>query len=151
MTDKTCGTCANYVPFPLRRGEGLCFMTIDDDFPLFMRSYDACDGGVYRERTESSEQPTVKENGPNVAYLCDMSRCEDCSFPLCRHTTDIEHAKDFKRAHGGKYIQVDRTCRKVEKGTRYGFPKVVCSKCGYGLGDARWNHCPKCGMEIVDE
>lgn len=56
MSDKTCGTCVNYVPFPLRRGEGLCFMTIDDDFPMFMRSDNACDGGVYSERPDSLEQ-----------------------------------------------------------------------------------------------
>ncbi|BDE94932.1 hypothetical protein CE91St30_02650 [Raoultibacter timonensis] len=55
MSDKTCGTCVNYVPFPLRRGEGLCFMTIDDDFPMFMRSDNACDGGVYSERPDSLE------------------------------------------------------------------------------------------------
>lgn len=31
-----------------------------------------------------------------VLYLCDREKCEDCSYPVCKHTTDIKHAKNFK-------------------------------------------------------
>lgn len=27
----------------------------------------------------------------SYAYLCDLEQCTDCSFPECRHTTDIHH------------------------------------------------------------
>lgn len=30
-------------------------------------------------------------------YLCDRQKCKYCSYPLCAHTTDIEHAVNFKK------------------------------------------------------
>lgn len=33
---------------------------------------------------------------PYILYLCDQKACQNCSYPMCRHTTDIEHAKNFK-------------------------------------------------------
>lgn len=27
-------------------------------------------------------------------YLCDQKKCKKCSFPECRHTADIKHAKN---------------------------------------------------------
>lgn len=30
-----------------------------------------------------------------VAYLCDRQACETCSYPDCKHTTDIDHAVNF--------------------------------------------------------
>lgn len=41
-----------------------------------------------------------------VAYLCDSKACgmdADCSE--CRHTTDISHAKNFKKLTEGKYME----------------------------------------------
>lgn len=32
-----------------------------------------------------------------IAYLCDRERCgSKCSYPMCKHTWDIEHAVNFK-------------------------------------------------------
>lgn len=32
----------------------------------------------------------------NVLYLCDRKPCGDkCTYPDCRHTTDISHAVNF--------------------------------------------------------
>ena len=34
---------------------------------------------------------------PNVIlYECDRQKCTDCSWPICQHTSDITHAKNFK-------------------------------------------------------
>lgn len=33
----------------------------------------------------------------NVAYICDRKQCEDCSFPLCDRTLDINHAVNFAK------------------------------------------------------
>lgn len=30
-----------------------------------------------------------------VIYLCDRKQCKQCSYPNCKHTTDIKHAKNF--------------------------------------------------------
>ena len=49
-----------------------------------------------------------------------------------------------------KFVR-ERTCRRVVKGKRYGFDKQVCSECGYGIGDARWLFCPKCGARIEEK
>lgn len=27
-------------------------------------------------------------------FLCDQKKCKKCSYPECKHTTDIKHAKN---------------------------------------------------------
>lgn len=39
-----------------------------------------------------------QEKEIKVVYLCDQCACDYCSFPLCKHTSDIEHAKNFKQS-----------------------------------------------------
>ena len=35
---------------------------------------------------------------PDMAlYLCDRKACENCAYPLCKHTTDISHAVNFEK------------------------------------------------------
>ena len=34
---------------------------------------------------------------PEVLYLCDRLACDNCGWPLCKHTTNIEHAVNFER------------------------------------------------------
>lgn len=31
-----------------------------------------------------------------IAYICDRKQCANCSYPECRHTTNIEHAVNYK-------------------------------------------------------
>lgn len=51
---------------------------------------------------------------PKIAYLCDRLLCGDnCSYPLCSHTTNIVHAKNFKSlSYDGnvesRYIEEER-------------------------------------------
>ena len=42
-----------------------------------------------------------------VLYLCDLKQCDKCSFPMCKHTTDIKHAANFMRCefNGNIYIE----------------------------------------------
>ena len=33
-----------------------------------------------------------------VHYICDRKACEDnCSYPLCKHTSDVRHAVNFEK------------------------------------------------------
>lgn len=34
----------------------------------------------------------------NILFLCDRKACEKCSYPTCRHTPDLEHARNFAPA-----------------------------------------------------
>lgn len=34
----------------------------------------------------------------DVLYLCDRRACNNCSYPKCKHTSDIRHAKNFAPA-----------------------------------------------------
>ena len=43
------------------------------------------------------------------------------------------------------------TTRTGKHRTKYGRRIPVCERCGYGIGDMRWNYCPSCGAEVVDE
>lgn len=66
---------------------------------------------------------------PNVAYLCDRLACPDCSYPECKHTTDISHAVNFTvmRSDGensNKYMEMERET--VEPDMRDIVQKRVC-------------------------
>lgn len=43
--------------------------------------------------------PTCESIEKNTAvsplYLCNQKRCDNCSAPLCRYTSDVEYAKYF--------------------------------------------------------
>lgn len=34
----------------------------------------------------------------NILFLCDRKACEKCSYPQCRHTPEMEHARNFAPA-----------------------------------------------------
>ena len=44
-------------------------------------------------RYEEERDSRIYEN--KVAYVCDRKQCENCSYPDCKHTTNIKHAKNF--------------------------------------------------------
>ena len=30
-----------------------------------------------------------------ILYLCNRKKCEDCQYPECKHTTDVNYAANF--------------------------------------------------------
>ncbi len=34
----------------------------------------------------------------NILFLCDRKACEKCIYPTCRHTPELEHARNFAPA-----------------------------------------------------
>ena len=34
----------------------------------------------------------------NILFLCDRKACEKCSYPTCRHTPELKHARNFAPA-----------------------------------------------------
>ena len=34
----------------------------------------------------------------NILFLCDGKACEKCNYPACRHTPELEHARNFAPA-----------------------------------------------------
>ena len=34
----------------------------------------------------------------NILFLCDRKACERCCYPQCRHTQELEHARNFAPA-----------------------------------------------------
>ena len=46
--------------------------------------------------------------------------------------------------------RAERTCKREKHGRKMdGSWRMRCSECGYGIGDKRWNFCPKCGAKVV--
>lgn len=44
---------------------------------------------------------------PKVIYICDKKKCEDCSYPTCKFTTDIEHQlKQDLSYYGGNLYEL---------------------------------------------
>lgn len=46
----------------------------------------------------------------DVMYLCDRKRCENCTYPRCKYTTDISHAANFHRTIGGYWEEELAKC-----------------------------------------
>lgn len=99
-----------------------------------------------------------------VFFECDRRKCLNCSYPLCRHTEDIEHAEHFKNECSGYYEKIDDFRYSVKhghwetigggifvKGDSYAV-RFKCSICGHfvNLGTDR-NYCPNCGAKMDGE
>lgn len=55
------------------------------------------DDNVYVKYEKHSRASHVSEYARPPLYLCDRKACGiTCSYPTCKHTTDIRHAKNFK-------------------------------------------------------
>lgn len=51
-----------------------------------------------KKRSECREDR--KEREVEVLFLCDRrDDCECCSYPTCKHTTNFDHAKNFRKAY----------------------------------------------------
>lgn len=55
----------------------------------------------------------------NILFLCDRKACERCCYPRCRHTPDIEHAKNFAPAGftkrtDGVYVEQEDTALEMK-------------------------------------
>lgn len=37
-------------------------------------------------------------------YICDKKKCEDCSYPICKFTTDIEHQLKIEDSYVGSNL-----------------------------------------------
>lgn len=48
-------------------------------------------------------------------------------------------------------IDCPTTTRHGKFRTKYGSKTPCCEVCGYSIGDARWNYCPKCGAVISND
>ena len=65
-----------------------------------------CDRKKLQEQlTEEIGQPVVilpssilRAKERNILFLCDRKACEKCSYPQCRHTPELEHARNFAPA-----------------------------------------------------
>ena len=93
---------------------------------------------------------------PSVAYICNGTAC-DGECDECHHTTDIEHAKNFKCVDG-KYIETDD--RPSCEWSFIGDNLYECTCCGVAYtpdqlkattikkGQFAPNYCPNCGAEM---
>ena len=46
-----------------------------------------------------TQKPEKKES-TNILYICNQQKCENCTWPVCQHTTDIKYAANFYTADG---------------------------------------------------
>lgn len=44
-----------------------------------------------------------------LLYLCDRKKCENCSYPECKHTTDTNHAVNYNQPGKQIYFKCETT------------------------------------------
>lgn len=63
-------------------------------------------GAVFLMEKEQKQYKGEKR----VAYLCDKKRtCSALGCRQCEHTTDIAHAKNFKREYDGTFTEIEKS------------------------------------------
>lgn len=55
----------------------------------------------------------------NILFLCDRKACEKCSYPTCRHTLELEHARNFApvgftKRTDGVYVEQEDTALEMK-------------------------------------
>ena len=60
-----------------------------------------------RKAVKFAQKFSIKEQDEIVAFLCDRKQCEKCSYPMCKHTFDIRHAKNFENKGGEVYAEAE--------------------------------------------
>lgn len=90
----------------------------------------------------------VKWHGDIATYWGDFDAVEsvfyDNALEVALYGVSPQQAIDATLGRG-------TTTRTGKHRTKYGRRIPVCERCGYGIGDMRWNYCPSCGAEVVDE
>lgn len=89
-----------------------------------------------------SEGTALSNDYVHWFVACVNRSCHICDVRT--HTFD-----DLEQAIKAWNTRYERTCNKVPGKMIYGERRPKCSECGYGLGDDRWNYCPKCGAKAV--
>ena len=72
-----------------------------------------------------------------------------CTNPSCFVEGTAVYATEAE-AIAAWNTRAERTCKREKHGRKMdGSWRMRCSECGYGIGDKRWNFCPKCGAKVV--
>ena len=56
-----------------------------------------------KQAQEKAQAEKEQAEGATVLFLCDRKQCRECSYPICSHTTHIEHAINFKKIAPAMY------------------------------------------------
>lgn len=88
-----------------------------------------------------------EKNKVQVMYLCDRKQCPNCTYPTCKHTSDITHAKNFKRCDD---YEGTKTFWEQEVKKKKPYVKLLPCICGHNRrqrwsnGFGYWLKCSKC-------
>ena len=81
-----------------------------------------------------------------ILTICQSIACASIYVERIDEQTAVEDAIDMWNT------RAERTCVREKHGVKMdGSPRLRCSLCGYGIGDKRFNYCPKCGAKVVSE
>lgn len=98
---KWCKKC-KYGKAPIY--EELCAVPIDENIERAIKA----GASKKRENPYNAFVKTASGDIPyKVVFLCDQRKCDICSYPTCKHTFDIKHAKSFKLV-GDVYEEKER-------------------------------------------
>jgi hypothetical protein len=69
---------------------------------------------IYKDNTpviESLDDGAIREAKASAVYICDRKACTKCDNPVCYHTDDVRHAKNFEPVPGASNLYRERMSR----------------------------------------
>ena len=114
---------------------------------------------MFEEKAKRKEEEQSSSGPAKILYLCDRRRCDNCSED-CRLTSDIRHAKSFKK-HGAAFYedenqQTEREEAKAKTGElieALDRIRIQQEFCKWLWPKGKWENgfCSICGEEAITE
>lgn len=56
--------------------------------------------GIEVKECKKCEKAIKEAETVKVMYICNLKKCDNCAYPTCETTTDVEFAQNFRRIPG---------------------------------------------------
>lgn len=89
---------------------GLIFDAVNENLPEIVASFGTDTRKIFaNEYIDDRNAWCPSESVANILYLCDGKQCgNSCPSTVCKHTSDISHAKNFVKGDYDSYWEKER-------------------------------------------
>ena len=92
---------------------GLVFDAVNENLPEIIESFGSDTRKIFADIYIDDKSMNCYKI---PVFVCNRERCgDDCSYPQCKHTFDIQYARNFRNSDGGAFYEEVYNIEKEEK------------------------------------